>query len=305
MEITLTQLKYALAVREHATMSRAADACHVSQPSLSQGLKKLEETIGVTLFERSSSGATPTPVGSAILDEAEQVMEAMHQLEETAAAASHSLFERDLRLGVIQTLGPYLLPRILPPIERRYPNFELEVTEGLTEDLLEALEAHELDAVLLALPWPVSDEVTVTESFEEQLFVGLPLGDPLADEQDISLDSINPDDLLLLDEGHCLRDHTLEACNIDPAGTRKTFRGTSLETVRAFVESGWGVGVFPALTLRGDHEMIIRRPVPEASRTVGIAVRRSFPHQRAIRELADYIDELVGDAARQPPGSAA
>ena len=301
MEMTLTQLKYALAVREHATMSRAAEACHVSQPSLSQGLKKLEETIGVTLFERSSSGATPTPAGEAILDQAEHVMESIRQLEETAAASHHSLFERDMRLGVIQTLGPYLLPRILPAIDRRYPDFALEVTEGLTEDLLRALEAHELDAVLLALPWPISDEIAVTECFDEQLFVGLPPDDPLADEPSIPLDAINPDDLLLLDEGHCLRDHTLDACDVDPAGTRKTFRGASLETVRAFVASGWGVGVFPALSLRADPEMTIRPPATAASRTVALAVRRSFPHRRAIRELATYIAEIVGEAASQPP----
>lgn len=301
MEMTLTQLRYALAVRNHATMSAAAEACHVSQPSLSQGLKKLEDNIGVTLFERSSSGATPTPAGEAILDEAQRVMAAMQQLEETAAAASHSLFERDMRLGVIQTLGPYLLPRILPPIERRYPDFGLEVTEGLTEDLLEALENHELDAVLLALPWSISDEIAVTECFDEQLFVGLAPDDPIADRENIELDNINPDDLLLLDEGHCLRDHTLDACEIDPAGIRNAFRGASLETVRAFVASGWGVGVFPALTLRGDLEMTVRRPVPEASRTIALAVRRSFPHRGSIGELADHIAELVGDAASEPP----
>ncbi len=301
MEMTLTQLKYALAVREHATMSRAAEACHVSQPSLSQGLKKLEQTLGVTIFERSSSGATPTPVGEAILDEVECVMAAIDQVEETASAASRSLFEREMRLGVIRTLGPYLLPRILPPIERRYPGLELEVTEGLTDDLLGALEAHDLDAVLLALPWPTSEEVVVTECFEERLFVGLPPGDPLADRTHVELDAVNPDDLLLLDEGHCLRDHTLEACEIDPAGTRKTFRGASLETVRAFVASGWGMGVFPALTLRADSEMVVRRPASEPARTIALAVRRSFPHRRAIGEFADEIAEIVGEAARRPP----
>jgi LysR family hydrogen peroxide-inducible transcriptional activator len=299
--MTLTQLEYALAVREHATMSRAAEACHVSQPSLSQGLKKLEESLGVTLFERSSSGAEPTPAGEAILDRAERVMEAVHRLEETAAAASRSLFERDMRLGVIRTLGPYLLPRILPAIERRYPDFDLEVTEGLTDELLGALTAHELDAVLLALPWPISDELAVVECFDEELFVGVPPDDPLAEDDRIRLDAIDPDDLLLLDEGHCLRDHTLEACNVEPAGTRKTFRGASLETMRAFVESGWGVGLFPALTLRPDCEMTIRPPTSETSRTVALAVRRSFPHRRAIRELADDVAELVGDDARQPP----
>lgn len=300
MQMTLTQLKYALAVREHATMSKAADACHVSQPSLSQGLKKLEETIGVTLFERSSSGATPTPAGEAILDQVERVMEAMNQLEETATAASHSLFEGEMRIGVIQTLGPYLLPRILPPIERRYPDFDLEVTEGLTEDLLGALRAHELDAVLLAMPWPISEEIAVIECFEEQLVVGLSPDDPLAEEEAIRLDSINPDDLLLLDEGHCLRDHTLDVCDIDPAGTRKTFRGASLETVRAFVESGWGVGVFPALALRADCQMTVRQTASEASRMIALAVRRSFPHRESMGEFAEYIAELVGEAAREP-----
>ena len=304
-DMTLTQLKYALAVREYETMSRAADACHVSQPSLSQGLKKLEESLGVTLFERNASGATPTPAGEAILDQAEHVMASVHELEETAAAASDSLFQREMRLGVIRTLGPYLLPRILPAIEQRYPAFELEVTEGLTDDLLEALDSHDLDAVLLALPWPTSESIAVIECFEEHLFVGMPPDDPLASEDKIQLDTINPDDLLLLDEGHCLRDHTLDACNIEPAGTRKTFRGASLETMRAFVESGWGVGLFPALTLRSGCEMTTRSPASQPFRTIALAVRRSFPHRRAIRELSDYIAELVGEAAHNMPSSEA
>jgi LysR family hydrogen peroxide-inducible transcriptional activator len=286
-------LKYALAVREHDSMSAAAAACHVSQPSLSQGIKKLEETLGVVLFERGPRGAVPTDTGRVVLQKAARVVRSFQEVEETAEAAAGRFLDGRLRLGVIQTIGPYLLPDVMPAIEGKWSSLELEIDEGLTDRLLESLCDHELDAVLIALPWEVPEEVELFDCFEEPFYVALPKDDHLVERETVSLDEIDPDDLLLLREGHCLRDHTLEACDIPPEGTRRAFQGASLETIRAFVANGWGVGLFPALAVDERGDVVFRPPAEPAHRIVSLAVRRSFPYADEAAEMAAEIGRIV------------
>ena len=297
--MTLTQLRYALAVREHETMSAAAEACHVSQPSLSAGVKQLEQQLGVTLFERTSRGTRPTEAGEALLDQAARVLAEVDTLEEMAEAHSRDILEGRLRLGVIATVGPYLLPRILQPLERAYPKLVCEIREGLTDQLLEAIRAHELDAAIIALPWDVGDDLEAIPAYREDFFVGLPPDDPLADQDAIDLDAINSDDLLLLEEGHCLRQHALEACKTPESELRQQFRGTSLETIRQFILAGWGLSLFPALSLRPDESLVIRPPTTSAFRDIVLVTRKSFPRRESLEELA----ELTGDEDGEPAGA--
>ena len=295
--VNIRQLEYAVAVRERGSMSDAAEACHISQPSLSQGIRKLEEQLGVELFERHPAGTRPTRAGDALLDQAETILAEVRRLDEMASATASGPLEGTLRLGVIRTVAPYLLPEILLPLERAYPELELEVVEGLTDDLLAQLDDCRLDAALIALPWPIPESLAVYEAYREEFFALLPEGDPLADEDQIRLHELDPGELLLLEEGHCLRDHALQVCEFPESALRRTLRAASLETIRQFVAAGWGVSLFPATALSADDALVIRPPVEEAYRDIVAVTRGSFPRRDSIAALAEFLADTVGELA--------
>jgi len=298
VEMKLRQLEYALAVRDQGSISAAADTCEVSQPSLSQGLKNLEEELGVSIFERRPSGTEPTRIGRAVLDRAERVTAEANALRDVAASASRDILEGRFRIGVIRTVAPYVLPHVLRPLERAYPGMELEIVEGLTDDLLADVRHRDLDAAIVALPWETPDEMVTFAAFREDFFVVLPPEDPLEEVAEVDIDDLNPRDLLVLDEGHCLRTHALDLCDYSDDQLRGTFRAASLETIREFVAAGWGISLFPATALEREEDVLIRPCATEAYRDIAVLTRSSFSRKPSLEALAEFLEQEVGERAR-------
>ncbi len=297
MSVSFVRLRYAAAVREWGSMSAAARACEVSQPSLSEGVRQLEEELGVKIFERTSRGTRVTEEGRELLDQINEVLTEVDALEEMASAIHLGKLEGRFRLGVIATVGPYLLPRVLMDLERAHPQLDIEIREGLTEGLLEDVQEHRLDAAVIALPFDIPDDLETVHAYDETFFAAVPPGDPLEDQQSIALNDVDAGDLLLLDEGHCLRDHALEACKAPPSELRRQFRATSLETIREFVRAGWGISLFPSLAVRFNDEVSIRPLEPPASREIVLVTRRSSARRDSVEEMASFLGDAVEDEA--------
>ena len=294
----LTQLKYALAVREAGSISAAARASHVSQPSLSEGLRLLEEELGVKLFERTATGAEPTVEGSRLLDQMKNIETDLKALEEQAEAfSSGDDLSGILRLGIISTVGPYLLPTVLDSLSDAYPDLELQIEEGLTENLLDKVDDHELDGAIIALPWERAESYRTFDLYDEPFMVAVPSDHPLAEQDHVSVEDINIEELFLLDEGHCLRNHSLEICQAPASEIRRTFRGTSLETVRELIAAGWGISLFPALAASNNDRNIEYRPLndPEV-RKISLATRNSSAKTEALQALGDFFSNRVKPA---------
>lgn len=290
--MTLQELRYLVAVADEGHFSRAAEICHVGQPTLSTQLKKLEDYLGVTLFERNKRQLTPTPVGEGIIAEARVALEVMERIRELARNG-HDAMDGPLRLGVIPSLGPYLIPHLLPLIRDTYPKLRLFLREDLTANLLEQLRSAKVDALLLALPVH-SEGLEVMELFREPFHLAVPSGHPLAMQQQVRQHDLVKQPLLLLEEGHCLRDQALEICA--SRERRDEVAATSLETLRQMVAAGVGCTLLPALaTLPGmgaiQSRLIEIRPfaAPAPSRTIGIVWRHRYPRENTVRRLAELI----------------
>ena len=289
--MTLTELRYIVAVARERHFGRAAEACFVSQPTLSVAVKKLEEELGLTLFERGPGEVSVTPPGQKIVEQAQRVLEEAARVRELAAAGRDPLLG-PLRLGAIYTIGPYLLPKLVPIMRRTAPSMPLHIQENFTHRLSESLKSGEVDAILIALPF---DEpgIATRAVYDEPFLVAVPKGHGWEARKRISADELTSESLLLLGEGHCFRDQVLDICNVVRAKERsslaKTVEGGSLETIRQMVASGVGVTVLPSTSIgaggTGDLIRILpfSRPVP--TRRVGLAWRRSFPRPEAIEAL--------------------
>jgi LysR family hydrogen peroxide-inducible transcriptional activator len=294
--MTLTELRYLVAVARERHFGHAAESCFVSQPTLSVAIKKLEEELGVALFERGPGEVAVTPVGERIVEQAQRVLEEASKIRDLAAAG-HDPLAGTLRLGAIHTIGPYLLPKLVPILRKRVPAMQLHITESFTHQLAEALRQGEVDVVVVALPF--EEPGCVTQAlYDEPFLVAMPLGHPLEKRKQISADELKRESLLLLGEGHCLRDQVLEFCGpVGRAGRGsigRSLQGGSLETIRQMVATGVGVTVLPstAVSARPEANELIRirpftRPVPR--RRVAIAWRRSYPRPEAIAALRDAI----------------
>ena len=231
--MNLRALQYFVKLADLRHFSKAAEACFVSQPTLSTQIRKLEDELGVQLVERSPRKIMLTPVGEEIAERARLVLSDVDQIRAVARRAGDPA-DGNLRLGLFPTLAPYVLPHVIPTIRKRYPNLRLQLAEEKTEDILKMLQQGELDAALLALP--VNDEGMAVEIlFEEPFVLALPGGHPLGEKSSITLKDLNGSELLLLDEGHCLRDHALEVCALAGAHERVDFHATSMETLRQMV----------------------------------------------------------------------
>lgn len=294
--MTLTELRYIVAVARERHFGHAAQTCFVSQPTLSVAIKKLEEELGVTLFERGPGEVSVTPVGQRVVAQAQRVLEEATRVKELAAAG-HDPLAGTLRLGAIYTIGPYLLPKLIPILRRSAPSMQLLIQENFTHKLGEALKQGEVDAILVALPFAEAG-VTVRALYDEPFLVAVPHGHPLEKKKHISSDELAKESLLLLGSGHCFRDQVLELCSNAQRANRgalaRTLEGGSLETIRQMVASGVGVTVLPSTSVppgdSGGELLRIRpfaRPVPD--RRVVLAWRKSFPRPEAIEALRQAI----------------
>ncbi len=294
--MTLTELRYIVAVARERHFGHAAEACHVSQPTLSVAIKKLEEELELKIFERGGNEVSVTPLGLEIVRQAQSVLEQADAIREIAKRGKDPLAGA-LRLGLIYTIGPYLLPELVRHTIELFPQMPLMLQENFTVKLLEMLRTGELDCAILAEPFPDTG-LAIAPLYDEPFMVALPTHHPLASRTSISAEELKRETLLLLGTGHCFRDHVLEVCpefarfSSDAEGIRRSFEGSSLETIKHMVASGMGVTVVPSLSLPKEPSMHLRfvpfsEPIP--TRRVVLAWRRSFTRYEAIAALRNAV----------------
>ncbi len=299
--MTLRELRYLVALADHGHFGRAAEACHVSQPTLSTQLRKLEADLGVVVFERTNKALYVTPIGRKIVEQARRVLAEAEVIAALTREAAAPLVG-SLTLGVIPTLAPYLLPWLMPLLKRSYPDVRLILHEDLTDALIERLRAHRLDAALLALPIAGAD-LEMRPLFDEPFYFACPDDHPLARVQTVGDDDLRRQKLLLLTDGHCLRDQALAVCgqsqaSIDDDGD--DFRATSLETLRQMVAAGLGATLLPALAIAGGggEAFAVRPLATAASRRIGLVWRRASARGADLELLAALIRDGLPSAVR-------
>lgn len=312
--MTLTELKYIVAVAREKHFGRAAEACFVSQPTLSVAIKKLEDELEVKLFERSANEVSVTPLGEEIVRQAQSVLEQAAAIKEIAKRGKDPL-AGPLRLGVIYTIGPYLLPDLVRQAIARTPQMPLMLQENFTVRLLEMLRTGEIDCAIMAEPFPDTG-LAIAPLYDEPFMVAVPSNHPLAAHKDVRAEELKHETMLLLGTGHCFRDHVLEVCpefarfSSDAEGIRKSFEGSSLETIKHMVAAGMGVTLVPRLSVprdalesrpkrRKEDEHFVKYLPFEGEpphRRVVLAWRRSFTRYEAIAALRNsiYACELPG-----------
>ncbi len=305
--MTLTELRYIVAVARERHFGRAAESCFVSQPTLSVAIKKLEDELGVQLFERGSSDISITPLGQQVVEQAQKVLEEAQVIKEIARSGKDPL-SGPLKVGVIYTIGPYLLPLLVPRMIQRHPATPLILQENFTVKLLELLRQGDIDVAILADPFPANGLVTQA-LYDESFVVAVPAHHPWAQRAAIRSDEIKDETMLLLGMGHCFRDHVLEVCpelsrfSAASGGIQKSFEGSSLETIRHMVAAGLGVTVMPELARPADDRLLayvpFEKPVP--TRRVVLAWRKSFPRVAAIEALRKTLLSLENPALRLWP----
>lgn len=283
--MTLTELRYIVALARERHFGRAAEKCHVAQPTLSVAVRKLEEELGVILFERGQSEVTVTPAGEPVVRQAEKVLAEAARVRELAETAGDPL-AGPLRIGAIYTIGPYLLPKLVPLLRERAPKMPLMIQENFTHKLLESLKSGELDVAVLALP--VQEPGLVAQPVYDEAFrVLVPAAHPWTKQKAIEPDHLLDEPLLMLGRGNCFRDQVLDLCARAGAGGPQVLEGSSLETIRLMVASGVGITVMPATsvdTLPKDDPLLRVRPFvePTPTRRIGLVWRASFPRHQAI-----------------------
>lgn len=295
--MTLTELRYVVTLAQEQHFGRAAAKCFVSQPTLSVGVKKLEEELGLALFERTRNAVRVTPQGELIVSQAQKVLEEASTIKQLAKAG-HDQLSSPLRVGAIYTVGPYLFPHLVPQLAQRAGDMPLYIEENFTAVLRRKLRMGELDAIIIALPFNEPDVLTIP-LYDEPFRVLLPCGHRLEQQAEIDSADLAQENLLLLGEGHCFRDQLLEACPVlvnqkDTAADGGGIEATSLETIRHMVASGMGVSVLPQSAVVDHHyapNLLSTRPFrqPVPGRTVALAWRASFPRPKAIDALTDAL----------------
>ncbi len=306
--MTLNELRYIVAVARERHFGRAAEACHISQPTLSVAVRKLEEDLGVALFERNPGEVAITPVGRRIVEQAQRVLEETAVIRQLASQGQDELTGM-LRLGAIYTIGPYLLPHLIPRLRRRAPAMPLQIEENYTAVLNERLKDGELDVLILSLPFAEPGLLT-QPLYEEPFVVLLPTGHPLEQAAIIDAPTLGQQNLLLLGAGHCFREQVLQFCpecrqlSVSSDSMQHTLEGGSLETIRLMVATGMGVTVLPYTSVSGYahiSDLLTVRPFaePAPTRIVALAWRKSFPRPRVIALLTEAIRACpLGEAVR-------
>jgi len=291
---TLKQLQYLVALKDHGHFGRAADACFVTQSTLSAGIRELETLIGVTLVERTRRVVRFTPLGDRVADKARRVLREAEELGDLARAAGRPL-SGEMRMSVIPTIAPFMLPRILPRLRRDYPDLKLFLREEPSGPACDGLHNGRTDCVLLALPYACG-EVSSQFLFEDRLFVAGPQNEIGDASRAIKADDIDETRLLLLEDGHCLKDHALAACNRPELRAEATMLGTSLHTIVQMVDNGLGVTMLPEMALKAgilDHTGLSARPLDAANpaRRIALVWRRASPREQDFHLLAQVLAE--------------
>lgn len=308
---TIKQLQYLVALREHGHFGKAADACFVTQSTLSAGLRELETLLGVTLVERTRRVVRFTPLGEGIADKAVRVLREAEELAEMARAQGKPL-HGELRMGVIPTIAPFLLPAMLPRLRSEWPQLKLYLREEASQAACEALHRGQLDCVLLALPFGCGD-VDSAPLFEDRLFIAYPRGEA-PDGNMVDVDTIDENRMLLLEDGHCLKDHALSACNRPELRAHAAMMGTSLHTLVQMVDNGLGLTFVPAMAIEAgilDGTQVDAKPLrsDHGFRRIALVWRRSSPRDNEFKLLAESLRTIVRDVmprhgvdsiARQP-----
>ncbi len=298
--ITLRQLRYLAALAKHGHFGRAAEACAVTQPALSMQIRDLERTLGVAVAERRPGGVTLTGGGGEIARRAEEVLTASRDLVDFARHRSGLLTGR-LTLGVIPSLAPYLLPRILPLLQTRFPELRLELRETQTRQLIEDIKNGALDAALLALPVAEPD-IDAIALFEDLFLLAVSASDPRKEDARVAAADIDQSRLILLEDGHCLRDQALAFCATaargrTPAGSGTVFGASSLNTVMQMVAGGYGVTLIPQIAAdverRDERVKFLRLENPQPGRSIGLVFRRTSPRKADFAALGEVVTESV------------
>lgn len=298
---SLKQLHYLVALSDQLNFTRAAEACFVTQSTLSAGLKELEDVLGAQLVERDRQTVLMTPVGLEVAKRARAILAATQDLADIAAGAARPMTGL-LRLGVIPTIAPFLLPQTLELLRERYPQLRLVLREDLTANLLARLEDGQLDFALIALPYDTGN-LLVEALFDDDLWIVGRKSDPDVKTRTVSVTPSITDRLLLLEEGHCLRDHALYACGASNRQPSKGVEATSLLTLVQMVESGLGIGLVPEMAVRcglTESPNLAARPMakPSPKRTIALVARRSTPRLEDLKALCDVVRSVKASGAR-------
>lgn len=317
--MTLTELRYVVTLARERHFGRAAERCHVSQPTLSVAVKKLEDELGIPLFERSKNSIRVTETGKRIIEQAQRVLDQVGVIRDMAQDGKNQL-NAPLKVGAIYTIGPYLFPHLLPELRRAAPDMPLYIEENYTATLRQKLRQSELDAIIIALPFEEPEVVTLP-LYDEPFVVLLPGGHPLTERESLTAEELAKEQLLLLGPGHCFRDQVLESCpplvaavtrNPNAKAPSLVTEGSSLETIRHMVASGLGITVLPlsaATAMQYDESILAVRPfaAPVPFRTVALAWRVTFPRPKAIDVLSLAASQcrVIEKAKIETPAAAA
>ncbi len=294
---TLRQLQYLTAVVEEKHFGKAAEKCFVTQSTLSAGIQDLEDLLETALLERTNRKVLTTPMGEEIARRARQILSLTDDLVDLAHSANNPLAGR-IRIGVIPTISPFLLPRVLPAVRKNLPQLEVLLVEDQSERLLDQIEAGTIDVAVLAFPFNTRN--LSSRSFaEEPFWVALPKSHPLARFEQLKPEQLPIGELLLLAEGHCMREHALSACQLPVSAQRKSVQATSLYTLIEMVASGLGITLIPQMAINSDmvrHAEIELRPLQgeqQAQREIGLVWRPSFRRTSALEQLANSFTEAL------------
>lgn len=289
--MNLNELRYAVAVAQQRNFRRAAEKCFVTQPALSLAIQKLEDELGVQLFERSRTEVTLTPIGARIVEQAQRVLEEAGRIPEIARQGRDQL-NGTLKLGVIYTVAPYLLPELIPVLHRKAPDMPLEVEENLTANLEVLLRTGRIDVAILALPFDVAGIATLP-LYDEPFTVVVPKEHAWAKRSSVRAEELSSEKVLMLASGHCFSNQVVEACPELHKEGREVLQGNSLETIRNMVASGLGITVLPASAdaprYRSPLLKVVPFKTPPPSRRIALAWRKSFAREKVIAVLADAI----------------
>ena len=296
---TIKQLQYLVALQRFGHFGKAAEACFVTQSTLSAGLRELETLLGLTLVERTRRVVRFTALGEKIADKAVRVLRETEELAEMARAEGRPL-HGELRMGVIPTIAPFLLPAVLPRLREEWPSLKLYLREETSQAACGALHRGQLDCVLLALPFACG-EVEAAPLFEDRLFIAFPHGEAPSGAA-VDVDTIDENRMLLLEDGHCLKDHALSACNRPELRAHAAMMGTSLHTLVQMVDNGLGLTFVPAMALDAgilEGTGVVARPLRSSHgfRTIALVWRRSSPREEEFRLLADMLRRSAREAA--------
>jgi len=302
---SLRQLRYFVAIAKELNFTRAAQVCFVGQSTLSAGLKELEEGLGVRLVERDRQNVSITPTGLEVLERAKLILAASEDLVEFASGRGKPM-STAIRLGVIPTIAPFLLPNVLPEIRTRFPDLKIALREDLTANLLGRLAEHQLDFALIALPYDTKG-LLVQELFNDEFWLVARADDPALKGKEIQMPAKMAERLLLLEEGHCLREHTMQACKRSDIRKADGMEATSLLTLLQMVESDMGIALLPEMAIKGgllNGSNLIARPLaqPAPKRVVALVARASTAHVAEFKAIADCILEKFKGGIRVSRG---